>query len=108
MRLKEKILGPGHQHLMGQDCIGDHGEGRLDEGRADGQKPNLASCLGIHHHLTPEDRGQFRADGMNGRARARVGRLGPGRPVGWACSASPLQTSKGLTRSATFDFLWMI
>ena len=37
---------------MGQDCIGDHGDRRLDEGRADGQKPNLAFCLNIHNRLT--------------------------------------------------------
>jgi hypothetical protein len=36
---------------MGQDCIGDHGDRRLDEGRADGQKPNLAFCLNIHNRL---------------------------------------------------------
>jgi len=42
---------------MSQDHIGDHGDRRLDEGRADGQKPNLAFCLDIHGRLTLGDVG---------------------------------------------------
>ena len=33
---------------MAQDGIGDHGDRRLDQGRADGQDPEFPFSLGIH------------------------------------------------------------
>ena len=104
---KEKILGPGHQHLMGQDCIGDHGDRRLDEGRADGQKPNFAFCL-----VTQRPGDVASSAPMDEREGATQGwptGSGPPRRMGLhGLAPTNLLRRARLTRSATFDFLWII
>ncbi len=80
---------------MSQDHIGDHGDRRLDEGRADGQKPNLAFCLDIHGRLTLGDAASSApmAERSGATPGCSIGSTG-GPPAGCARTASQLQTSK--------------
>ena len=95
---------------MGQDCIGDHGDRRLDEGRADGQKPNLAFCLDIHSHPAPGDvASSAPMDEREGATQGWPTGSGPPRRMGLhGLAPTNLLRRARLTRSATFDFLWII